>query len=70
MSVTMEGQFSRNLHDGSLGDMLEAVIFGGGYKIMLMQRNLRLLCAQFGVASQEVLQAFSLFRRTSYGGSV
>jgi IS5 family transposase len=61
--MKMDGKLSRNPLKGALGDALHAVMCGAGHNM----RMLRLLCAQFGLALQEVLQAISLSQRTNYG---
>ncbi len=66
-NMKMDGKLSRNPFKGALGDALQAVICGAGHKMMMLLRKLRLLCAQFGLALQDVLQVISLPRRTNYG---
>ena len=68
--MKMDGKLSRNPLKGALGDALHAVMCGAGHNMRMLLRKLRLLCAQFGVAMQEVLRAISLSRRTNYGGAV
>jgi hypothetical protein len=43
------------------------VMCGAGHNMRMLLRKLRLLCAQFGLNLQTVLQAISLPRRTNYG---
>ena len=54
----MDGKLSRNQLKGALGDALHAVMCGTGHNKSQLLRNLRLLCAQFGVELQEVLQLY------------
>ena len=61
--MKMDGKLSRNPLKGALGDALHAVMCGAGHNM----RMLRLLCAQFELNLQEVLQVISLLRRTNYG---
>ena len=68
--MKMDGKFSRNPLQGALGDALHAVMCGAGHNMRMLLRKLRLLCAQFGLNLQEVLQVLSLPRRTNYGGVV
>jgi len=65
--MKMDGKLSRNLLKGALGDALHAVMCGAGQNMRMLLWKLRLLCAQFGVALQEVLQVISPSRRTNYG---
>jgi hypothetical protein len=62
----MDGKLIRNSLKGALGDALHAVMCGAGHNM----RKLRLLCAQFRVALQEVLQIISASRQSNYGGAV
>jgi IS5 family transposase len=59
--MKMDGKLIRNPLKGALGDALHAVMCGAGHNM----RMLRLLCAQFGLNLQEVLQVISLPRRTT-----
>jgi len=68
--MKMDGKLSRNPLKGALGDALHAVMCGTGYNMRILLRRLRLLCAQFGLNLQEVLQAISLSRQTNYGVAV
>jgi IS5 family transposase len=65
--MKMDGKLSRNPLQGALGDALHAVMCGAGHNMRMLLRKLRLLCAQFGLAFQEVLQVISLSQRTNYG---
>ena len=65
--MKMDGKLSRNPLKGALGDALHAVMCGAGHNMRMLLRKLRLLCAQFGLAFQEVLQVISLSQRTNYG---
>ena len=65
-AVKMDGKLSRNPLKGALGDALHAVMCGAGHNMRMLLRKLRLLCAQFGVAMQEVLRAISLSQRPNY----
>jgi IS5 family transposase len=65
--MKMDGKLSRNPLKGALGDALHAVLCGAGHNMRMLLRKLRLLCAQFGLNLQTVLQAISLPRRTNYG---
>jgi IS5 family transposase len=65
--MKMDGKLSRNPLKGALGDALHAVMCGAGHNMRMLLRKLRLLCTQFGLALQEVLQVISLPRRTNYG---
>ena len=56
--TNMDGKLSRNQLKGALGDALHAVMCGTGHNKSQLLRNLRLLCAQFGVELQEVLQLY------------
>ena len=64
--MKMDGKLSRNPLKGALGDALHAVMCGAGHNMRMLLRKLRLLCAQFGVAMQEVLRAISLSQRPNY----
>jgi IS5 family transposase len=66
----MDGKLSRNPLKGALGDALHAVMCGAGHNMRMLLRKLRLLCAQFGLNLQTVLQAISPSPRTNYGGVV
>jgi hypothetical protein len=66
----MDGKFSRNLLRGASGDALYAVMCGAAHNMRMLLKKLRFLCAQFGVALQEVLQFISLSRQSNYGVSV
>jgi IS5 family transposase len=66
--MKMDGKLSRNPLKGALGDALHAVMCGAGHNMRMLLRKLRLLCAQFGLALQEVLQVISPSQRTNYGG--
>ncbi len=68
--MKMDGKLSRNPLKGALGDALHAVMCGAGHNIRILLRKLRLLCAQFELNLQEVLQVISLPRRTDYGVAV
>ena len=65
--MKMDGKLSRNPLKGALGDALHAVMCGAGHNMRMLLRKLRLLCAQFGLALQEVLQVISPSQRTNYG---
>ena len=65
--MKMDGKLSRNPLKGALGDALHAVMCGAGHNMRMLLRKLRLLCTQFGLAFQEVLQAISPSQRTNYG---
>ena len=65
--MKMDGKLSQNPLKGALGDALHAVMCGAGHNMRMLLRKLRLLCAQFGLNLQTVLQAISLPRRTNYG---
>lgn len=64
--MKMDGKLSYNPLKGALGDPLIAVMCGTGHDMRLLFRKLRLLCAQFGVALQETLQAIALSRQQKY----
>jgi len=66
--MKMDGKLSRNPLKGALGDALHAVMCGAGHNMRMLLRKLRLLCAQFGIALQEVLQVISPSQRTNDGG--
>jgi len=68
--MKMDGKLSRNPLKGALGDALHAVMCGAGHNMRMLLRKLRLLCAQFGLALQEVLKVISLSQRTNYGVAV
>ena len=65
--MKMDGKLSRNPLKGALGDALHAVKCGAGHNMRMLLRKLRLLCAQFGLNLQTVLQAISPSQRTNYG---
>jgi len=65
--MKMGDKLSRDPLKGALGDALHAVMCGAGHNMRMLLRKLRLLCTQFGLALQEVLQVISLPRRTNYG---
>ena len=65
--MKMDGKLSRNPLKGALGDALHAVMCGAGHNMRMLLRKLRLLCAQFGLNLQTVLQAISPSQRTNYG---
>jgi IS5 family transposase len=65
--MKMDGKLSRNPLKGALGDALHAVMCGAGHNMRMLLRKLRLLCTQFGIAFQEVLQVISLSQQTNYG---
>ena len=65
--MKMDGRLGRNPLKGALGDALHAVMCGAGHNMRMLLRKLRLLCAQFGLNLQTVLQAISLSQRTNYG---
>ena len=65
--MKMDGKLSRNPLKGALGDALHAVMCGAGHNMRMLLRKLRLLCAQFGLNLQTVLQVISLPRRENYG---
>ena len=54
-----DGRLSRNPLKGTLGDALHAVMCGVGHNMRLLLRKLRLLCTQFGVQLQELVQLIS-----------
>ena len=68
--MKMDGKLSRNPLKGALGDALHAVMCGAGHNMRVLLRKLKLLCAQFGLNLQTVLQAISPSQRTNYGGVV
>jgi IS5 family transposase len=61
----MDGKLSRNPLKGALGDALHAVMCGAGHNMRMLLRKLRLLCARFRLALQEVLQVISPSQRTN-----
>jgi len=65
--MKMDGKLSRNPLKGALGDALHAVMCGAGHNMRMLLRKLRLLCTQFGLNLQEVLQDISPSQRTNYG---
>ena len=65
--MKMDGKLSRNPLKGALGDALHAVMCGAGHNMRMLLRKLRLLCAQFGLNLQTVLQVISPSQRTNYG---
>ena len=65
--MKMDGKLSRNPLKGALGDALHAVMCGAGHNMRMLLRKLRLLCAQFGLNLQTMLQAISPSQRTNYG---
>ncbi|CAN1563793.1 hypothetical protein MCERE1_02781 [Burkholderiaceae bacterium] len=68
--MKMDGKLSRNPLKGELGDALHAVMCGAGHNMRMLLRKLRLLCAQFGLNLQTVLQDISPSTRTNYFGAV
>jgi transposase, IS5 family len=55
--MKMDGRLDRNPLKGALGDALHAVMCGAGHNMRMLLRKLRLLCGQFGVEMQAILQA-------------
>jgi IS5 family transposase len=68
--MKMDGKLSRNSLKGALCDALHAVMCRAGHNMRMLLRKLRLLCAQFVLALEEVLQVISPFQLTNYGGVV
>ena len=63
--MKMGDKLSRDPLKGALGDALHAVMCRVGHNMRMLLRKLPLLCAQFGLAFQEVLQVISPSQRTN-----
>ena len=66
--MKMDGKLGRNPLKGALGDALHAVMCGAGHNTRMLLSKLRLLCAQFELYFQTVLQTISPSRRKTIAG--
>lgn len=57
--MNMDGRLARNAPKGALGDALHAVTCGAGHNLRMILAQLRLLCAQMGLALAELPAAWA-----------
>ncbi len=65
VSIWMDSRLNKSPLKGRLGDALDTVMCGLGYDTHLLLSQLRPLCAQFGIASQELLQVILLLQQAN-----